>query len=102
MGSGFDDWVYWHFFTITLSYNSSHIELLKDVCLTNLSEESLTNLSEETCSRQLRMLHNQERGDSTNHLVAVTTVKSRRPHWAGHVAGMGNKEYVGRFVEDPW
>jgi hypothetical protein len=36
-GSGFDDWVYWHFFTITLNYNSSHIELLlNDVCLTNV------------------------------------------------------------------
>jgi hypothetical protein len=23
MGSGFDDWVYWHFFTITVNYNSS-------------------------------------------------------------------------------
>jgi hypothetical protein len=28
MGSGFDDRVYWHFFTITVNYNSSHIELL--------------------------------------------------------------------------
>jgi hypothetical protein len=44
MGSGFHDWVYWHFFTITVDYNGSHIELLKDVCLTNLSEESVTNL----------------------------------------------------------
>jgi hypothetical protein len=30
MGSGFDDWVYHHFFTITFDYNSSHIELLLD------------------------------------------------------------------------
>jgi hypothetical protein len=30
MGSGFDDWIYWQFFTITLDYNSSHIELLPD------------------------------------------------------------------------
>jgi hypothetical protein len=46
MGSGFDDWVYWHFFTITVSYNSSHLELLlNDVCLANLSEESLTALN---------------------------------------------------------
>jgi hypothetical protein len=45
MGSGFDDWVYWHFFTIAVNCNSSHIELLmSDVCLTNLYEESLTNL----------------------------------------------------------
>jgi hypothetical protein len=43
MGSGFDDWVYWHCFTITLDYNSSHIELfLNDVCLGNSYEESLT------------------------------------------------------------
>jgi presenilin-like A22 family membrane protease len=45
MGSGFDDWIYWHFFTITVSYKSSHIELLlNDVCLMNLYEQSLTNL----------------------------------------------------------
>jgi hypothetical protein len=44
VGSGFDDRVYWRFFTITVDYNSSHIEpLLNDVCLTNLYEESLTN-----------------------------------------------------------
>jgi hypothetical protein len=41
MGSVFDNWVYWNFFTITVNYNSSHIELLlNDVCLTNLYEES--------------------------------------------------------------
>jgi hypothetical protein len=44
MGSAFYDWIYWHFFTITVNYNSSHIELLNDACLTNLSEESLTAL----------------------------------------------------------
>jgi hypothetical protein len=36
MGSGFDDWVYWHFFTITVNYNSPHIELLLN-SLKNLS-----------------------------------------------------------------
>jgi hypothetical protein len=46
MGSGFEDCVYYHFFTIIVNYNSSHIELhLNDVCLTNTTEESLTNLS---------------------------------------------------------
>jgi hypothetical protein len=47
MGSGFDDWVNWHFFTITVDYNSSHTELLpNDVCLTKLSllSESWTGL----------------------------------------------------------
>jgi hypothetical protein len=45
MGSGFDDWVYWHFFTIKVIYNSSHIQLiLSGVCLANLYEDSLTNL----------------------------------------------------------
>jgi hypothetical protein len=43
MGSGFDDWVYWPFLTITADYNSSHTELLKEVCLTNLSKESLSS-----------------------------------------------------------
>jgi hypothetical protein len=42
MGSGFGDRIYWHFFTITVVYNSSHTEFLNDVCLTNLYEESLT------------------------------------------------------------
>jgi hypothetical protein len=42
MNSGFYDWIYWHSLTITVDYNSSHIELLSDVCLTNLSEESGT------------------------------------------------------------
>jgi hypothetical protein len=45
MGSGFDDWVYWHFFTITVNYKSSHIELLNEVCLANLYEESLIALN---------------------------------------------------------
>jgi hypothetical protein len=43
MGSGFDGWVHWYFFTITVNYNSSHIELLlNNVCLTNPYEDSLT------------------------------------------------------------
>jgi hypothetical protein len=37
MGSGFYDWIFWHFFTITVDYNSAHTELLLNVCLTNLS-----------------------------------------------------------------
>jgi hypothetical protein len=45
MGSGFDDWVYWHLITITVYCNSSNTELLSDECSTkNLSEESLTDL----------------------------------------------------------
>jgi hypothetical protein len=46
MGSGFDDWVYWHFFTTTVNFNSSHTELpMNDDCLMNLYEESQTNVS---------------------------------------------------------
>jgi hypothetical protein len=44
MGSAFDDWIYWHFFKIRVNYNSAHIELLINVCLTKLYEESLTTL----------------------------------------------------------
>jgi hypothetical protein len=40
MCSRFDDWIYRHFFTITVDYNSSRIELL----LNDASDESLTNL----------------------------------------------------------
>jgi hypothetical protein len=46
MGSGFDYWVYWHFFTITVGFNSSHIEfLLNGVCLTNFSLPRILSLS---------------------------------------------------------
>jgi hypothetical protein len=42
MGSGLDDCVYWQFFTITVNYNNSHVELLlKEVCVMNNYEESL-------------------------------------------------------------
>jgi hypothetical protein len=47
MCSRFDDWVYWHFSGITVTCDSSHIELfLNDVYLMNLSllSESLTHL----------------------------------------------------------
>jgi hypothetical protein len=48
MGSGFDDWVYWYFFTIAVDYITAHtFELpLNDVCLTNpsLLPESRTGL----------------------------------------------------------
>jgi hypothetical protein len=45
MGSGYGDWICRHCFTITVDYNSSHVELLlSDVCLKNLSEEALTDL----------------------------------------------------------
>jgi hypothetical protein len=37
MGSGFNDWMYWYLFTITVDYNSSQIQLLNDICLPNLS-----------------------------------------------------------------
>jgi hypothetical protein len=44
MGSGFDDWVYWHFFTITVDYNSIRIELLlNDVCLMILNVSRISN-----------------------------------------------------------
>jgi hypothetical protein len=46
MGSGFDDWVYWHFFTFALDYESSHVELLwmpYEEPLWRISHESLTN-----------------------------------------------------------
>jgi hypothetical protein len=50
VSSGFYDWVYWPFFTITVDYNSSHIELLlNDVSLTNLSEESLESTAFYNC-----------------------------------------------------
>jgi hypothetical protein len=58
-GSGFDDWLYWHFFTITVNYNSWHIELLLNyVCLTNLYEESLTALNDVCLTNEfLNSLH---------------------------------------------
>jgi hypothetical protein len=59
MGSGIDDWIYWHFFTITVNRHSSHIELLlNDVYLTNLYEESLTALNDACLTNEsLKSLH---------------------------------------------
>jgi hypothetical protein len=38
MGSGIDDWVYWHFFAVTINFYSSHIELVpNNICMTILS-----------------------------------------------------------------
>jgi hypothetical protein len=65
VGSGFHYWVHWHFFTITVNYNSSQSmtlsstvtnheritpahtlnSLTNDVCLTNLSEGFRTDLN---------------------------------------------------------
>jgi hypothetical protein len=73
MGSGFDDWVDWHFFTITVNYNSSHIEiLLNDVCLTNPSEEFRTdlNLSNSRMNYLLYLPH----GPDISHHVAQLIV----------------------------
>jgi hypothetical protein len=60
MGSGFNDWIYWHFFIITVNYNSSHIELLlHNVYLTNLSRisnwsESLKLMNQLPCGPNIR------------------------------------------------
>jgi hypothetical protein len=42
MGSGFDDWIYFHFFTITVACKSSHTELFANL---SLLSESRTGLS---------------------------------------------------------
>jgi hypothetical protein len=48
MGSGFDGWIYWYFFTIAVDYITAHTFelLLNDACLANLSlqPESWTGL----------------------------------------------------------
>jgi hypothetical protein len=43
MGSAFYDWIYWNFFTITINYNISYIEL-SERRLTNPYEECRTDL----------------------------------------------------------
>jgi hypothetical protein len=40
MGSGFDDWVYWHFFTDASNYNSSHSILTTEVSLHSVSRST--------------------------------------------------------------
>jgi hypothetical protein len=45
MGSKFDDWIYWHFFTITVTDDGSHIELLLNKLLVLSDECSMNNLS---------------------------------------------------------
>jgi hypothetical protein len=44
MSSGFDDLVYWHFFTITVNYESSHIELLLNDLRLLSDEYSMKNI----------------------------------------------------------
>jgi hypothetical protein len=45
MGSGFDDWVYWHFFTVTINYYSSHTILTVEVPLHSASHSMTLSLS---------------------------------------------------------
>jgi hypothetical protein len=47
MGSEFDDLVYWHLFTITVNYNTLHIEVLPN---------ELRLLSDECCLKNLFQL----------------------------------------------
>jgi hypothetical protein len=67
MGSGFDDWIYWHVFAVTIVYNSSHIELLQNYELRLLSEEcseeSLEFMNEPsfTTAREPNMDHRLQR-----------------------------------------
>jgi hypothetical protein len=41
MGSGFDDWIYWHFFTITVNYDSSQSMTVYDSLPSLLDHECL-------------------------------------------------------------
>jgi IS4 transposase len=45
MGYELDDSVYWHFFAITVNYNSSHSELLLNELRLLSDESSIKNLS---------------------------------------------------------
>jgi hypothetical protein len=40
MGSGFDDWVYWHFFTLTINYYSSQSILTPEASLHSASRST--------------------------------------------------------------
>jgi hypothetical protein len=61
MGSGFNDWNYWHFFTITTNYNSS------------------------------QKLHNEELHNLYSSASTIRMIKSRRMRWPGAVTRMGKK-----------
>jgi hypothetical protein len=75
VGSGYDDWVYWHFITITINCNSSHIDLLlNDICLLNLYEDSLTALESE-----LESLHDWR--FTANQFVLATIPLGLRPEF---------------------
>jgi hypothetical protein len=43
MGSGFDDWIYWHFFTITINYYSSYSILTAEASLQSASRSTTLN-----------------------------------------------------------
>jgi hypothetical protein len=40
MGSGFDDWIYWHFFTVTIIYYSSQLILTAEASLHSASRST--------------------------------------------------------------
>jgi hypothetical protein len=74
MGSGSDNCVYCNFFTIKVNYNSSHIGLLLNVCLTNLSQISDWNLL--LLNSRMNSLSYLPRGPNTNHQVEQLIVLS--------------------------
>jgi hypothetical protein len=53
MSSGFDDWVYWHFFTVTINYYSSHTILTAEASLRSASRSTadLNDMSHESPRR---------------------------------------------------
>jgi hypothetical protein len=53
MGSGLGDWIYWHFLTITVNYNSSQIELLLNALRLLSDECRMENLWLLKCTNQL-------------------------------------------------
>jgi hypothetical protein len=63
MGSGLDDWIYWHFFTSTLSYDSSQSMALSDSLHSLLDHERLLFcvsdlvLSHESVTSSLSVVH---------------------------------------------
>jgi hypothetical protein len=70
MGSGINDWIYWHFFTITLNYGSSYLMTLYD-SLHSLPDWTVTNGEGLFSAHTLNSLTNE----------SITGLTSRRPEY---------------------
>jgi hypothetical protein len=82
MGSGLDNWIYWHFFTITINYNSSQSVTVQDSLhsgWTSVFPSAATNDERLITAHILKSLPN-ESIEFTNDLSFITSGEPTRGH----------------------